>query len=136
MDTDLERISLGGPRINHLGAVVRDREWCPVAITNSLCVKRVRVTCRVNTTENDHGLKHAPRSHLGNDFRRSRGHPLLQSACSQRYCVPEFSEDRLLSRLLLVMRSSRHIHFRNGTAPRDPSNWSTVQPLAHASRLK
>src|SRR6267143_4972818 len=27
-DTDLERISLAGPRIKDLGQVVRDREWC------------------------------------------------------------------------------------------------------------
>ena len=52
LDTDLERISLAGPRIKDLGAVVRDPEWCPVAITNSLCVKRVRVSRLVNTGEN------------------------------------------------------------------------------------
>jgi len=51
-DTDLERISLAGPRIRYLDAVVRDREWCPVAITNSLCVNRVRVSRWVNTAEN------------------------------------------------------------------------------------
>jgi hypothetical protein len=48
-DTALERISLGGPRIKYLGAVVRGRGRCPVAITNSRCVKRVRVWRRVNT---------------------------------------------------------------------------------------
>ena len=51
LDTDLERISLRGPRIKDLGAVVRDREWCPDAITNSPCVNRVRVSSAVNTTE-------------------------------------------------------------------------------------
>ncbi len=78
MDTDLERISLAGPRIKDLRAVVRDPEWCPVAITNSLCVKRVRVTRPVNTTENDGHLNHGPRSHLGDDFRRSGGRSLLR----------------------------------------------------------
>src|SRR5439155_24380086 len=43
-DTDLERISLAGPRIKDLGQVVRDREWCPNAITNSLSVNHVRVS--------------------------------------------------------------------------------------------
>jgi hypothetical protein len=33
---DTDRISRRGPRIKHLDAVVRDPEWCPVAITNSL----------------------------------------------------------------------------------------------------
>src|SRR5713226_2612959 len=51
LDTDLERFSLGGPRIEHLATVVRDREWCPAAITNSLCVKCARVSWRVNTRE-------------------------------------------------------------------------------------
>ena len=50
-DTDLERISLRGPRIKDLGQVVRDHEWCPVAITNSLCVKRVRASRLLNTAE-------------------------------------------------------------------------------------
>ena len=35
-----------------LARFVRDREWCPVAITNSLCVNCVRVTAGVNTAEN------------------------------------------------------------------------------------
>src|SRR5712692_1142037 len=49
LNTVCERLSLAGRRIKHLGAVVRDLKWCPAAITNSLCVKRVRATCRVNT---------------------------------------------------------------------------------------
>ncbi len=77
MDTDLERISLPGPRIKDLRAIVRDREWCPVAITNSLSVKRVRVMRRVNTTENDADLNHRPRSYLGDDFKRRGRHPLF-----------------------------------------------------------
>jgi hypothetical protein len=46
-----QRISLRAPRIKHVAPVVRDREWCPDAITNSLCVKCVRVSRAVNTTE-------------------------------------------------------------------------------------
>src|SRR6267142_5545235 len=38
---------------------VRDREWCAVAITNSLCVKRVRESRRVNTTENPRPVRAA-----------------------------------------------------------------------------
>jgi hypothetical protein len=34
-----------------LARFVRDREWCPDAITNSLCVNHVRVSRRVNTRE-------------------------------------------------------------------------------------
>ncbi len=34
-----------------LTRVVRDLEWCPVAITNSLCVNYVRVSQLLNTTE-------------------------------------------------------------------------------------
>ena len=51
LDTHLERNSPPGPRIKHLGAVVRDREWCPDTITNSLCVNRVRVSQLLNTAE-------------------------------------------------------------------------------------
>src|SRR2546425_5703967 len=36
---------------------VRDREWCPVAITNSLCVKRVRVSQLLNTAESLRGCR-------------------------------------------------------------------------------
>ena len=39
-----------------LARFVRDREWCPVAITNSLCVNRVRVSQRVNTAESLLGM--------------------------------------------------------------------------------
>src|SRR5712664_2552979 len=35
---------------------VRDREWCPVAITNSLCVNRVRVSQLLNTAESLLGM--------------------------------------------------------------------------------
>jgi hypothetical protein len=59
---------------------VRDREWCPDAITNSLCVKCVRVSRLVNTAENDRHLDHGPRSHLDDEFKRSGGHPLLHAA--------------------------------------------------------
>jgi len=34
-----------------LARFVRDRKWCPVAITNSLCVNRVRVSQLLNTAE-------------------------------------------------------------------------------------
>src|SRR5438445_7390830 len=32
---------------------VRDREWCPDATTNSLCINRVWLSMLVNTTERD-----------------------------------------------------------------------------------
>ena len=54
--TGLERISLGVSENQALALVVRHREWCPVAITNSLCVKRVRVSRLLNTRENPRTL--------------------------------------------------------------------------------
>src|SRR6267378_6878148 len=51
---------------------VRDREWCPVAITNSLCVNRERVSQLLNTAESGshgHGC--------------SGGHPLLRCGYMQ-----------------------------------------------------
>src|SRR5712691_10812450 len=74
LDTDLERIS-PCPRINHLGAVVRDRKWCPVAITNSLCVKSVRVSQLLNTPEN-----------LSRWRRCSGGHPQLHPSSRLAPC--------------------------------------------------
>jgi hypothetical protein len=57
LDTELEPFSLGGPRIKDLGANVRERERCLVAITNSLCVKCVRVSQLLNTAESQARLQ-------------------------------------------------------------------------------
>ncbi len=50
-DTDLERISLGGPRIRYLRDLFVIDSGARSRITNSLCVKRVRVSERLNTAE-------------------------------------------------------------------------------------
>ena len=50
-DTDLERISLAGPRIKDLRNSFVIESGAQLAITNSLCVNRVRVSAGINTVE-------------------------------------------------------------------------------------
>jgi hypothetical protein len=93
-DTDLERNSLRAPRIKHLAPVVRDREWCPDAITNSLCVNRVRVSQLLNTAESVAW----PRC--------SGGHPLLRGEIPRVWHAPSILAPRGRWRVVLSRQRS------------------------------